>query len=125
VRLFQLFSVSVFSILVCAGCRAPEAQVARVANSKLKIQNSKLSAASTIAPARTVTIAWSYPVASNIVFNLYSSPDLRLPIHAWPITAVIPGELRTWTVPAIAPAQFFALTASNFVTRQESAFAGR
>ena len=60
--------------------------------------------------------AWDYPtneLTADLVFKLYSTDDLALPMSQWPVKVVVPGTNTTATVPMTNGWQFFYVTASN------------
>lgn len=77
-------------------------------------------------PSKTVTIGWTYPVqleTPDLVFKVYQSTNLGLPIREWALLTNIPGSSRTAILGADHPQQFFLMTASNSLG--ESDFATR
>lgn len=79
-----------------------------------------------VPPKKTVTIGWSYPVhmeTPDLVFKVYHSTDLRLPLREWVLLTNVPGNCRSTIVNANQPQEFFLMTASNYLG--ESNFATR
>jgi hypothetical protein len=72
-------------------------------------------------PPKTLTLRWNYPqISPDIVFNVYSSPNLSVPVKKWPVYTNV---TTTSCVVRVAPgSQFFTVTASNKVSRLESAY---
>lgn len=82
------------------------------------------SAAMIAVPSKKVRIGWSFPVAfetSDLVFKVYHSTDLRVPVNQWPLWTNIPGSNRFAEVSADQVQEFFVVTASNYLG--ESGFA--
>ncbi|HEY9510756.1 MAG TPA: hypothetical protein VIV82_12925, partial [Verrucomicrobiae bacterium] len=76
-------------------------------------------------PTKTITIGWSYPVnfeTPDLVFKVYSSTNLNLPLNDWSLMTNIPGSCRSAILAADKPQEFFLMTASNYLG--ESDFAG-
>jgi hypothetical protein len=63
-----------------------------------------------------VTLAWDpYPAAStDMVFKLYHSVDLAIPLSAWQVMTGVAGSSTQVTVNIMPGPHFFFLTASNF-----------
>jgi len=79
-----------------------------------------------IVPPRTFHVSWDYPSdrqTPDLVFNLYSSSDLSLPLKKWGLRTNIPGSLRSVVLTTDRTADFFVLTASN--STGESPYATR
>lgn len=77
-------------------------------------------------PARTVRIEWEFPPSletPDLVFVVYRSNNLDVPVAEWNRMTNVPGKLRSVEVSADAASGFFAVTASNFLG--ESDFATR
>lgn len=71
-----------------------------------------------VLPPKTVQIAWSYPANSetpDLVFKVYHSTDLGVPLSQWELLTNIPGSLRSATLPANEVREFFVMTASNYL----------
>ena len=81
---------------------------------------------SIVAPGKTFRIAWDYPVTRetpDLVFNVYSTSDLSVPMRQWALRTTVPGSARSVQVLADNPQSYFVLTASN--SSGESAYATR
>ncbi|MBC8097008.1 MAG: hypothetical protein H7Y43_14470 [Akkermansiaceae bacterium] len=72
-------------------------------------------------PIKKVTLTWEYPDGSpDIVFNVYGSSDLSLPLAEWPlITTVVETSC---SIPMEGESFFFVVAASNIVTGLESSY---
>src|SRR5262245_38834326 len=63
--------------------------------------------------ARTIRILWSYAVSRqtpDLVFKVYHSTDLGVAMENWPLLTNVPGSVRSVTLPASQPREFFILT---------------
>jgi hypothetical protein len=75
-------------------------------------------------PGKTVTLIWDYPeISTNIVFNVYETTNLSLPMTRWKIVTNV--RMLSCVLPVRNGAHFFAVTASNIATGLESDFARR
>jgi len=74
-------------------------------------------------PPKTLTLRWNYPQMSpDVVFNVYSSTSLGVPVKQWPAyTNVTTTSCVVRIVPGLG-SRYFAVTASNKVSRLESAY---
>ena len=75
-------------------------------------------------PSKTVKIGWSFPInleTPDLVFKVYHSTDLGVPINRWALLTNIPGTNRAADLAADQPREFFVVTASNYLG--ESGFA--
>lgn len=81
----------------------------------------------TSAPARRkIRLQWDYPVefqTTDLIFKLYHSTNLALPLRHWPLLTNVPGDWRAVEVFTERSGEFFVLTASN--AYGESDFATR
>ncbi|HLP76464.1 MAG TPA: hypothetical protein VK327_06035 [Candidatus Paceibacterota bacterium] len=69
-------------------------------------------------PVKTVTLTWNYPVSDpEIVFNVYGTTNLALPLMQWPLLSTVTN--LSCTLP-MQDRCFFTVTASNVVTGLES-----
>lgn len=76
-------------------------------------------------PSKTITIGWSYPVnfeTPDLVFKVYASTNLNMPLNDWALLTNIPGNCRSAILSADKPQEFFLMTASNYLG--ESNYAG-
>jgi hypothetical protein len=90
------------------------------------LTSTSTTAAAVVPPPRTVQLVWSYPIAlqtPDLIFKLYHSTNLLLPMRQWKLVTNVPGTARNVRVPADKLMDFFALTASNYLG--ESKFATR
>ena len=77
-------------------------------------------------PAKKVRVSWSFPVnreTPDLIFKLYHSNTLLRPLRNWNLLTNIPGTLRNVDLPAVKAAEFFVMTASNYLG--ESGFSMR
>ena len=69
------------------------------------------------APSITaVRIVWDFPASletPELIFKLYHSTNLAVPLRQWPLLTNIPGNVREVPVSINQPQEFFVLTASN------------
>jgi len=64
-----------------------------------------------------VTLAWDYPsneLSTNLVFKLYSTTNVALPMTNWPLVKTIVGTNLTTPFPMQPGMRLFVMTASNF-----------
>jgi hypothetical protein len=79
------------------------------------------SSAIILPPTKTATLKWDYPYeASEIVFNVYGSTNLSMPMRQWTLLTNVTA--LSCSVPIKANANFFTVIASNQVTRLHSGF---
>src|SRR6476646_3020510 len=80
-----------------------------------------VSFAAVIPPPKTLLLKWDYTqVSPDIVFNVYSTTNLGVPIKKW---TRYTNVTTTSCVVQVQPGnRFFAVTASNTVSRLESAY---
>ncbi len=71
-------------------------------------------------PVKTITLTWEYTANPDIVFNIYGTTNLALPVAQWPLVATVAET--SCSIPAQAESCFFVVTASNIVTGLESTF---
>lgn len=67
--------------------------------------------------ATKITLMWDYEtnqVSPELVFKLYSSTNMTVPLTNWTVLAVVPGTNRSVTLPVEPGVRFYALTASNW-----------
>ena len=69
-------------------------------------------------PGKTVTLNWSYPQNSQIVFNVYQTTNLAISMRNW--TLVTNVVQRSCVLPVQSGSHFFIVAASNTVTKLES-----
>lgn len=68
--------------------------------------------------SKTVRIGWSYPVnfeTPDLVFKVYHSTNLSMPVREWALLTNIPGYIRSATIRAAQDQEFFVMTASNYL----------
>lgn len=100
-------------LVLCAGCTTPPARA-----------NTLTARAAAVAVVRSVTLSWSFPQSletPDLIFKLYHSTDLAVPLAQWPLYLTVPGTNRSVAVPAVEAKEFFTLTVSNYLG--ESGFA--
>jgi hypothetical protein len=80
------------------------------------------SASLGVPPApKTLVLTWSYPqMSTSLVFKVYSSTNLAVPIRKWPVYTNV--TTRSCPVQIDSGSRFFAVTASNKTLRTESAY---
>ena len=67
---------------------------------------------------KTIRISWSFPIEAqspDLIFKLYHSTSLAVPVDQWPVLTNIPGTVRSAVIVADKVCEFFALTASNYL----------
>ena len=75
-------------------------------------------------PAKKVQLSWKFPTnleTPDLIFKVYHTTDLTLPLRLWAVLTNVPGKSRTVEVAANQARDFFTLTASNYLG--ESGFA--
>lgn len=105
--------LSALIMIVCAGCatgptRPAPAPVPRV------MRLEAAPAAGTPAPGKI--LVWTYPQqmeTPDLVFNVYHTSDLTVPLRQWPLLVTVPGTARSVAIAANQPHEFLALSASN------------
>lgn len=64
-----------------------------------------------------VPLTWTYPtnlLSTNLIFKVYSSTNVSVPVTNWPLTATVIGTNTNVVLPINAQQRFFVLTASNW-----------
>jgi hypothetical protein len=70
---------------------------------------------------KNFVLKWNYSqVSTNIIYNVYSSTNLALPMGKWPLYTNVTG--KSWVTPIYPGNRFFAVKASNTVLRTQSPF---
>jgi hypothetical protein len=100
----------IFTLALMIGILGVEAQ------SLQSPKGAELFSSLVAAPKKMVQIGWSYPVnfeTPDLVFKVYHSTDLHLPLQQWSLLTNLPGNTRSATIVADQPQEFFVMTASN------------
>lgn len=66
---------------------------------------------------QVVTLEWDYPeaeVCSNMVFRVYSSTRVDLPLREWPVLTNVPAPALSVSITMEPCQRFFYVTASNW-----------
>ncbi|GEM_PF-3242296 len=72
---------------------------------------------------KKITLSWDYPETdSQIVFNIYETTDLSVPMNQWNLVTNVTE--RSCTLSIQDGCHFFTVSASNTLSGLESAFAG-
>lgn len=64
-----------------------------------------------------VRLSWTFPTnreTPDMIFKVYHSFNLGVPVSQWGVLTNIPGSLRSLSLTAFYPAEWFTLTASNY-----------
>jgi hypothetical protein len=67
---------------------------------------------------KTVQLSWQFPAARqtpDLVFKVYQSTSLGLPLRLWSVLTNLPGTTRSVDIAADNAQAFFVVTASNFL----------
>lgn len=65
-----------------------------------------------------VRLSWTFPTnreTPDMIFKVYHSFNLGVPVSQWGVLTNIPGSLRSLSLTAFYPAEWFTLTASNYL----------
>lgn len=116
-------TLSLCLLLLLSGCAPPRPRNMIVMPPMPPMTINRTEAhASAVAPAPVtptpVRLSWTFPTnreTPDMIFKVYHSFNLGVPVSQWGVLTNIPGSLRSLSLTASFPVELFTLTASNYL----------
>jgi len=86
--------------------------------------NARRTAISALPPEKKIRLSWNFPLerqTPDLVFKVYHSTNLSIPLRLWAALTNIPGTLRSVEILADKSQEFYIVTASNYLGESDYA----